>query len=236
MNKIFLFVAISILIFLNSCITSVHRLVTYNKIVNETWISGDWEYEGMKIIVEPLLTSQLVRTGKKEGKKIFDGINKNDSVLFAKSYIFRYEKGFGQYDMMASFISLNNQLFLDISSLNIDSVGKPSSFSGFSGGTGAGEWVTTHTFAKATFKNTGSLELQFLDGGFISGQIKKGQAAVKHEKDDLFNTMVITASSEELQQFLTKYGNNERLYNKENTVILKKLQSWPITLTGTTNR
>jgi len=53
--------------------------------------------------------------------------------------------------------------------------------------------------------------------------LNNGTAAVRYEKDDLFATTLITASSDELRQFLTRYGNDERLYSSKNTVTLKKI-------------
>jgi hypothetical protein len=53
--------------------------------------------------------------------------------------------------------------------------------------------------------------------------LKKGTLAIKYEKDDLFETDLITASSMDLQRLLAKYGRDERLYDKENTITLKKI-------------
>ena len=43
---------------------------------------------------------------------------------------------------------------------------------------------------------------------------------IKHETDDLYDTFLITASTNELQQFIQKYGNDDRFFNKENSVTL----------------
>ena len=43
------------------------------------------------------------------------------------------------------------------------------------------------------------------------------------KKMTCFATTVITASSDELRQFLSKYGNDERLYSSKNTITLKKI-------------
>jgi hypothetical protein len=85
-----------------------------------------------------------------------------------------------------------------------------------------GSYTTTHSIAKLIFRGS-ELELRMLNGDFIREQLNNGTAAVNYEKDDLFSTTVITSSSDELRQFLTKYGNDERLYSSKNTVTLKKI-------------
>ena len=85
-----------------------------------------------------------------------------------------------------------------------------------------GSYTTTHSIAKLIFRGS-ELELRILNGDFIKERLNNGTAAVRYEKDDLFATTLITASSDELRQFLTRYGNDERLYSSKNTVTLKKI-------------
>ena len=59
------------------------------------------------------------------------------------------------------------------------------------------------------------MEVQFLNSTYIKEVILQNQARIKHEYDELYNTFIITASSNELLEFLRKYGNNETLYNKK---------------------
>ena len=85
-----------------------------------------------------------------------------------------------------------------------------------------GSYTTTHSIAKLILRRS-ELELRILNGDFIKERLNNGTAAVRYEKDDLFATTLITASSDELRQFLTRYGNDERLYSSKNTVTLKKI-------------
>ena len=207
----------------SSCVTSIHRLVTYDKVVAEERVTGTWDQDGMKITVSTLFSSPLVQEYKGNNKNIFSGVEKKDSILLSHSYFLRYEKNGAKYDMMASFIRLNDQLFLDLIPVNVDSVSANSSFSGFKDiGAGGGDWVPSHTFAKVVFHGDKKMELQFLGSEYLVNEIEKGNVAIKHEKDDLFDSMVITASSEDLQKFLLKYGSDKRLYDKANTVTLVK--------------
>ena len=78
----------------------------------------------------------------------------------------------------------------------------------------------TYTIARVQFTNTNIIKLDFINGSFLYDQIKDGRMKLKHESDDLYDTFVITASPNELQQFIQKYGNDDRFFNKENSVTL----------------
>jgi hypothetical protein len=74
--------------------------------------------------------------------------------------------------------------------------------------------------AKLEIINNNQLNLHFLSGEFIKEQINKGNIRINHESDNLFENLLITASTEQLHQFLKKYGNDQRLFSKENSVTL----------------
>jgi hypothetical protein len=80
--------------------------------------------------------------------------------------------------------------------------------------------LATHTIARVQFTNSNTVKLDFIDGGFLYDQVKAGRMKLKNERDDLYDTFLITASTDELQQFIQKYGNDDRFFNKENSVTL----------------
>jgi hypothetical protein len=116
---------------------------------------------------------------------------------------------------------IGEDLYADMEPLTAEAVNKPTAgdiddmFNG-------GSYTTTHSIAKLVFRGS-ELDLRILNGDFIKERLNNGTAAIKYEKDDLFSTTVITSSSKELRQFLSKYGNDERLYSSKNTITLKKI-------------
>jgi hypothetical protein len=214
------------LLLLQSCITSLHRLVTYDKAVLENNISGTWQGKEKIIEIRPTKQSELAKEFKQswneKDKKQLSEQDKKDSILYyEKSYVFSFIKSDVTYFMLANFIRLNNELYADIYPLemvNTDASDKKEikEYDGESG------YTSAHTFAKVIFSGNNSLELKFLSGKFISGQIGKGRVSIKNEKDELSGAILITASTEELQRFIVKYGRDERLYDKNNTVILTR--------------
>ena len=123
--------------------------------------------------------------------------------------------------MVCCLTRIGDDLYADIEPLTAEPVNKTTS-SDIDDLFNGGSYTTTHSIAKLIFRGN-ELELRILNGDFIKEQLDNGTAAVKYEKDDLFSTTVITSSPDELRQFLSKYGNDERLYSSKNTITLKKI-------------
>lgn len=227
MKHIKISIVILSLALLSSCITSYNGLVTYDKVVIEDRILGTWSYDNMIIEVEPLVTSKIARELKKgmtkENGDILKGESKTDSLLYLKSYAFNFEKKGISHHMLSNFIRLNGELFIDIKPIVAYENDTPA-FSDKSTEIMNPGLKETHSFAKVIFQSNKQLQLKFLSPGFIEEQLKQQRIAIKHEKDEMTGNYLITASSSDLQQFLIKYGKDERLYSKENNIILGKIK------------
>jgi len=214
------------LLFLQSCVTSLHRLVTYDKAAQEPRVTGLWQQEEKTIEIQPVKQSELANEFNQlwngKDKKQLSEQDKKDSILYyEKSYVLSFIKSDVKYFMLVNFIPLNNELYADIyplAMMNTDTSNKKE-INEYDGEFG---YTSSHTFAKLIFAGSNSIELRFLDGGFIAGQIGKGRVAIKNEKDELSGAILITASTEELQRFILKYGKDERLYDRKNSVILTR--------------
>jgi hypothetical protein len=142
-------------------------------------------------------------------------------MLYSKSYVIDFVRNGYRYYMNCSLVKLGNELFADVEPVDAKPLNDPAAkdmdelFQG-------GSYISSHSIAKVVLRGN-QMEFRFLNSGFIGEQLKNGRVAVKYEKDDLFQTSLITSSPKDLQQFLSKYGNDERLYSKENTVTLKKI-------------
>ena len=229
-KKIFFTIALTAVIFLSSCLTSLHRLTTYTTVVADNRVIGNWQYEDMQVKIESIPGSQFLKEistsivtkdekTNQEKKPVYD--SKEDSLLYTKSYVATFNKNDYQYYMICSLVRLGDELYADIEPIEAKPLNKPTEkdmddlFKG-------GSYISSHSIAKLVI-NGNEIKFRFLDTGFITDQLKNGRVALKYETDDLFNTSLITSSSKDLQQFLTKYGKDERLYSKENTITLKKI-------------
>jgi hypothetical protein len=210
---------------LSSCLTSLHNLATYKTVISDNRITGDWRHDDMTMNIETIPTSSFfkkltsAKVNGEEKKSVYD--SKEDSLLYSISYIIDFTKNNYRYYMACCLTRIGDDLYADMEPLSAESVNKSTTSDSddlFSGGS----YTSTHSIAKLIFRS-GELELRILNDDFIKKQLSNGNAAVRYEKDDLFATTLITASSDELRQFLSKYGNDERLYSSKNTITLKKI-------------
>lgn len=225
MKKILL-PAISLLWIVHSaCVTSLNPLVTYDRAITDSRLTGTWEKtDGQQFLIEPILESEFFkqeqnRSSMFEDKKDIAKIeSKEDSFLLTRSYVVQYKKGPGNYTLLVNFIRLNNQLFMNCTPIT----GSYTTHEGGSEDLDISGSMRSYTIAKVHWQNTNTIRLDFIDGDFLYEQIKSGRMKIKNERDELYDTFLITASTKELQQFLEKYGNDARFFNKENSVILSR--------------
>ena len=143
-----------------------------------------------------------------------------DSILYSKSYIIRYTKDKIEYHLFCSMIKINSQVFMNITVADITSINNGPDVDDLNLSQNWIDRLHTYTIAQVQFHNANTIKLNFIDGNFLFNQIKGGRMKLKHESEDLYDTFLITASPNELQQFIQKYGNDDRFFDKENSVTL----------------
>jgi len=225
MKKTIFIILIATLVMVSSCVTTLQPLVTYNTAITDNRLEGSWEQDGEKYIVQKFFNSDFYKKNKKDLEKSRKENNgqlsekdKKDSVLFSKSYAIKYTKNGIQYLMFGSMIKLNGRLFMNFSPadmINTDTSGAEIYIN-------LSDRLDSFTIARVEFTNSNIMNLDFIDGGYLYDQIKAGRMKIKNETDELYDTFLITASTTELQQFLEKYGNDSRFFNKENSVTLNR--------------
>ena len=220
-KKLFLATSLVAMVLLNSCLTSLHNLVTYISVVRDNRITGSWQHDDMTMKIETVPTSSFLKkltaakVNGEEKKSAYD--SKEDSLLYSRSYIIDFTKNNYRYYMACCLTRIGDDLYADMEPLTAEPVNKTTD-SDIDNLFNGGSYTTTHSIAKLIFRGS-ELELRILNGDFIKERLNNGTAAVRYEKDDLFATTLITASSDELRQFLTRYGNDERLYSSKNTLL-----------------
>jgi hypothetical protein len=224
MKKIFIALFISLVV-MQSCVTSLQPLATYDTATVDDRLVGTWNSDGQDYQVQKFFDSDLFKKIKKEMDKYKGNADKELSIkemeafapiLFFKSYVVTYTKDKIDYLMFGSLVKLNGQLFINFAPVDIHT-DKNNERAIESIQT---DRLATHTIARVQFTNSNTVKLDFIDGGFLYDQVKAGRMKIKNERDDLYDTFLITASTDELQQFIQKYGNDDRFFNKENSVTL----------------
>jgi len=224
MKKLFIVLIISVFV-MQSCVTSLQPLATYNTAIIDDRLAGTWNSDGQDYEVQKFFDSDLFKYIKKEMDKYKGNADKELSekemedfapMLYFKSYVIRYTRDKKEYVMFGSMVKLNGQYFINFAPIDINTdKNKEQAFEVTST-----DRLATHTIARVQFTNSNTLKLDFIDGGFLYDQVKAGRMKIKNERDDLYDTFLITASTDELQQFIQKYGNDDRIFSKENSVTL----------------
>ena len=224
-RKLILVAPLVTMAFLSSCLTSLHKLVTYKDVVSDNRITGTWQYDDITMKIESVPTSAFfknmtsAKVNGEEKKSIYD--SKEDSLIYSGSYIIDFTKNNYRYYMVCCLTRIGKDLYADMEPLTAEPANKPTG-NDTDNLFNEGRYITTHSIAKV-FPRGSEMELRILNGDFIKEQLSNGTAAIKYERDDLFSTTVITSSSYELRRFLSRYGNDERLYSLKNTITLKKI-------------
>jgi hypothetical protein len=201
-----------------SCLTTLQPLVTDNNAIIEDRIIGSWEYDKGTIQIKRVtdaIKPKDFTTYRTSPRLLTSNANK-ESASFNKTYLISFERNGIGYDMIGAVTKIQDDLFIEIAPSQITD---PQRLEG-SGYEYNYSYLPTLTIAKLVIKNNQSLDLEFLNGDYIKEQIDDGRMRIKHEKDRLFNTFVITASSDELSKFFEKYGNNDRLFSPKNSITL----------------
>jgi hypothetical protein len=222
MKSNILLVALLMTVTLMSCVTSLHPLLTYSTAVTDDRIIGRWKNDDQEYIVQEFFKSDFFEKNKgdlmkehKDNKGKLTESSKRDSFLFLKSYMINYIKNGIKYELLGNMIRLNGQLFMNFIGVEIQTAdtSKNEDFD-------LPNRLESGTIARVKVINTNTIKLDFIDGSYIYDQVKAGRMKIKNERDDLYDTFLITASTDELQQFIKKYGNDDRFFNKENSVTL----------------
>lgn len=206
-----------------SCLNSLQPLVSHDRVITDNRVAGNWLKEGTDLKIDLMPDSyffqQLQKETNPQGKKDsvpLKGKEKEDSIFYSQTYVISFREDSIDYYMIAALIKIGKNLYFDLYPTDM---GDTTEERGRRYSDNL-DYLPTFTIAKLEIAGKDKLLVTFIDGEFVKNQIKGGKMRIKHEKDDLFDTFLVTASSAELQQFLGKYGDDERLFKKKDTVTL----------------
>jgi hypothetical protein len=143
---------------------------------------------------------------KKYSKDDLDALKK-----YKDAYVINQTKNDKEATFLVVPFKVENHIFLDFTPIAYDdSDSNPLALQ---------HLLKTHSVAKLNKHKDGVIELQWLDEKPIEELLKKEQLKLKHERVGVDETLVLTASSEELHQFLVKFvkSNLENKWNDSET-------------------
>jgi hypothetical protein len=186
----FLLLAATMMTAGTSCLTSLQPVATSKTIAKDNRLKGSWTNGSQTYRIEELPESHLLRDSRDGGKMLSIGKgsdNGEDSIFFANSYAVTTVKDGVEYIMTGTLSRIDDQLFIDFMSIGLkDAQAGTDNGSGFEFNT---DYLPTFSIAQLSFEGKDKLVLKFLNGDFIKEQIIKGNLRLKHERNDLFNSI-----------------------------------------------
>jgi hypothetical protein len=196
-----------LLIFLSSCLTTLHPIFTEKDLTYDSRLIGVWnvEREGNieRVIITNLATENSVE------------LPGNISDIKEKGYLISYQHEHSENPerFIAFLARIGKYLYFDYYPAYKKEDQKLDEFAG-------AHWVKMHTSYRVEILNDGSFELSQLDGSYVNSLIDQKKIRINHETgaDD---NIVITASTSELQQYLIKYSDEPEAYDSKKTIFKK---------------
>ena len=206
-----------------SCVTSIHPLFSSSNIetdvITDDRIIGSWKDDDQEYMVQAFFKSDFFGNfakGQKDNSGKPTESEKRDSLLFSRSYMINYIKNGIKYELFGNMTRLNGQVFMNFMGINVQNADTNSKNDEIK----LPNRIESFTIARLKVINTNTIKLDFINGDFLYKQINAGRMKIKHESDELYETFLITASTNELRSFIEKYANDDRFFDKENSVTL----------------
>jgi hypothetical protein len=209
MKKIFLLSAFFLVIVLfTGCLTTLYPIFTEKDLVYKPELVGAWK------------TS---RDNKKDGSAEIHSLANERTVelpgkissIKDKGYLITYRdednKITGSY--IAFLARIGKHLYFDYYPVPLEAEKKADEFY-------MQHFVKMHTPFRVNILPKGGFELSQLEGSYLDKLIEEKKIRIRHEVNS-DGGAVITASTEELQQYILKYGDDPEAVQKEKTTFSK---------------
>lgn len=192
------------LIILNSCIVkSLHPFYTVNSVYFEKRFIGKWEdTENVKWEILPFQEVLLKENNKTNPTELdeeqFEIYNK-----YKKGYVVYFKKDSTKSSFLVVAFKIKNELFLDVTPV------EDKEFDGLKNDIYKMHLIGTHTLAKLDIINDNEIDIKWFSSEKLEELLEKDRIKIEHEKIGFWKTLLLTASSEELEKFIKKYSDSK---------------------------
>jgi hypothetical protein len=209
-----IFVSAILTLFTGCYLKSVHPLIPLEQAILVDGIEGRWETEDQRwtIFNDMNSISNISISGLNVKGEVSFSAGDGDSIDSDENTYFILFENLQDLSSDTTFFigsigEINNQKYMDLSLFDL---AMSQTFENY-------HLLPVHTFSRINIDND-ELSLEFFKDSWIKSLIESNRVRIKYEK--LEDDILITASSEELQKFVEKYGDDEKAY--EDAMILKK--------------
>ena len=211
MKKIYSLAVIVLLMGLTGCLSTVYPIFTEKDVVFDPKLIGKWT-EGDK-------SGDVVEITKATDQEL----NEIPSLrkLADKVYMIRYRNGKNRIEgaYFGFLVKLGNKFYVDYFPAET-ATGKE--YDGFY----KSHFTRMHTCYSIRFvKDNNTFELKQFDENYMQQLIETKQIRIRHETREN-GTFVITAPTEELQQYILKYSDIPEAYYKDNSTTYSRILNY----------
>lgn len=209
MKKLHAIAAIALLMGLSSCLSTIHPIFTEKDLLFDQKLIGNWQYEAKPSGG----TVQITQANEQD----FDELP-TLRKLQGKVYKAVYKDGEGAVEAtyFGFLVKLGKNYYMDFYPAETPATKTYDEFY-------RGHYTKMHTAYRINFIAGNSFELKQLDETFLKNLIKDKKIRISHEITE-DETFVVTAPTEELQQYIIKYGDTPDAYYNDNTSTYTKIQ------------
>ena len=207
MKKIFLLSGFFLVILLfTGCLTTLHPIFTEKDLVYKPELIGNWD-----------VTKDDNKDGSAEIHSLAKAVELPGKIssIKNKGYLITYRDK--DNEITGSYIAflarIGKHLYFDYYPVPLETEKNADEFY-------MQHFVKMHTPYRVNILKNGGFELNQLESSYLGKLIEEKKIRIRHEinSDD---KAVITASTEELQQYILKYGDDPEAIQKEKTIFSK---------------
>jgi hypothetical protein len=196
-TKSFLFFALIMLLFLQGCLVkSLHPFYKDSNLLYKAELNGTWTDEDTNTWI---ISRHLKQSG----------FLKPDTPDMAYDIVYNDKKGSSKF--VAHLFTLNKQLYLDFYPADGESNTELGDF----------HFISAHTLAQVELKGN-TILIRWYNEEWLVNLFNQNKIRIAHErvpydiddKDKDHEQVILTASTEELQKFILKYGNDPEAFKK----------------------
>lgn len=189
MKNIHALAIIALLLGLSSCLSTVHPIFTEKDLVFDQKLLGNWQKNDS--------TQKIMLQITAASPKDF-GENHSLRKLQGKTYAIKWQASATDpvITYLGFLVKLGNNFYMDYFPADL-----PLKFDQFY----SSHYTKMHTCFRLDFKNDKSFGLKQFSDKFLQKLIENKKIQISHEKRK--DQFIVTASTQELQQYLLKYNN-----------------------------
>lgn len=192
------------LLLLGSCvIKSLHPFYTQNVIYFEKKIIGNWidnENANWNILT---FKEVILKENKKNNPSELNDDQFRTYAMYKNGYVAYFEKDSTKSSFVAMPFKIKGQLFLDFTPV------EDSESERLKNDLYRMHLIETHTLAKVDMLSDNEINIKWFSSKKLAELLEENRIKIKHEKIGFAETVLLTASSEELVKFIEKYMDSK---------------------------